>query len=389
MSTSINKSTIVALKHLEHDFYKFMKHTTEYEYNAPIVNNERMIMHNNNIKTELKSHINVVELNLEENLSRIHKFICDNFLEMETYKIKIPMRMTKWILQDCVIKALEDENGILSLCAYKLETVQLNDKTTQHFNIKLLCTDNSFRNRSYAKNLLKLIQQEFIKNDTTHGYFVSNINIRVGLSKLTYYYRPLNAEILLTAGFSGFKEADLQNNNKSIEDYYKIDQNLSLDIRELDITNDQYLHQLHNLYNENLARYSFAVVYDINEFKKLLYNENIKTYVVWDDNEIVDFVSYYVIYHESILNKKRKDIAVGNLFMYTTCNTTVYKMVKNILTIMAKNEVDMITILNNMENDILIETLNFIDSQTYNYVYTFNWHSLQLKPNQIGPMFYF
>lgn len=389
MTNLVNKNTIVALKHLEHDFFKLMKHTTDYTYNDVIVNNDRMLLHNNNIKAEIKSHIQSTKLDLHTDINKIHSFINDNLLEKETYKIKIPIRMITWLLDKCIIQVLEDSNGILCLCAYKIEKIQLNDKIDNQINIKMLCTDNRYRNKKYAKYLLKLIQRNQINEDCTHGYFMSNINIRVGLAKLTYYYRPINPDILLQAGFSGFKESDFKNSNKSIQDYYKIDTSYSLNIKPLNIDYVQYLDKVFELYEDTRQKYNFSIVYSKDEFKEMLFNENVKTYLVWNDDEIVDFVSYYVFYHESIINKQRRDISVANLFMYTTNHTTPYKLIKNLLTILAENNIDMITMLDNMENDILVETMNFINSQTHNYVYLFNWHHLPIKPLQIGPIFYF
>jgi hypothetical protein len=128
---------------------------------------------------------------------------------------------------------------------------------------------------------------------------------------MKYYYRPINPEILLTAGFSGFNEGDLKNDNNSISSFYKISNVKTLDLCKYD--KDKYdFNQIYDLYKENMQQYSFSNNYTSDQLKQILCNKAITTWCVvsnCDNNKtetckIIDFVCTYNVQHESKKNKK-------------------------------------------------------------------------------------
>ena len=383
----LQKGTILALRHLKKTFYKFMMHGLTYKYNSIIMPKNRLLAQCDMVKIDLNEFTKIKDLNIDEHFNKIYKFINDNFLDQETYRIKIPIDLLKWFLYDCKIKALVDKSeDILSLVAYRTDCLQIECDINEHVNIKLVCTDKLYRHRRFAKRLLAILEKDCINNNSMSGFYMSNIGFMKPFCQLKYYYRPINPEILILSGFSGFKEADLKNKNNNIIDYYKLQEELSLDLK---VIKKDDMDTIYELYNENRDRYNFSHVYTQDDLTKILCSDAITAYCVWKNNEIIDFFGYYKIYHESIVNKKRRDIVVGNVFMYTTVNTTVYNLFKNILTLMASHNIDLLSILNNQDSDSIIEPLQFMDSESFNYIYLFNWYVLEFKPNQIGSITHF
>ncbi len=376
------KYTVLALRHLKKTFYKFMMHGLTYKYNSHIVPKESLVTHCKTIKTDLKDYISVKNLDMKDDFSKIYNFISRNFFEQETYRIKVPTYLLKWFLDGCTVKALMSDDDILSLVAYKLDRVQIDDIVTEHVNVKLVTTDKFYRNKHLAEKLLAILEKECIDDGHISSVFMSNIGFMKPFAQLKYYYRPINPEILIQAGFSGFKEADLKNRDQNILEYYRINTDYSSGFTFKPLQRED-TERVYELYNENREKYNYSHLYTGEELTNMLCNDAVSTYCVWKNGEIEDFVSFYKVYHESVVNRERRDVVVGNVFMYTTVNTTVYTLFKNLLTLMASQNIDLMSTLNNQDIDCIIEPLQFLDSESYNYVYLFNWHVLDFKPDQI------
>ena len=108
-----------------------------------------------------------------------------------------------------------------------------------------------------------------------------------------------------------------------------------------------------------------------NSFKRFN-NNHIKTFILIENNNILDFISYYSIDINIIKsNETTKD---GYLYYYTNNSNNLHKMISLLLHKLSEDNIDSFIALDIMENNIdILEDLKFIKKNSnYNYYFLIN-----------------
>lgn len=363
------------------------------QHNAPIAESERLTnLSKYFVDTTLKSHMsykhtNVCNLSSYE-MSRLHTFLCDNFFEKETYRVKISLTFLRALIQNHELFYIENDDNLVSLIILNIDDVKIENIQTKFMNIKFICTNKSYRNKHLAGKLLRHVQLYYLQSEEQilSGIYSSNLNFGKFTSKLRFFYRPINPNVLISAGFNGFKEADLKISNEELKAYYKLDTSYTLQMRSY---NSDQFDCIYELYINSLSKYTLTIKYEKEYLRNLLANDDVVTYCVYENGEIVDFVSYFKTYHETALSGKKQDIQIGTVFIYSTETTNIYKLIRNLLVKMYENNVDMLAMTDNMESDSIFELCKFVDSQSFDFVYLYNWNINTIPSNAVGGMICF
>jgi hypothetical protein len=100
------------------------------QHNAPIAESERLTnLSKYFVDTTLKSHMsykhtNVCNLSSYE-MSRLHTFLCDNFFEKETYRVKISLTFLRALIQNHELFYIENDDNLVSLIILNIDDVKI------------------------------------------------------------------------------------------------------------------------------------------------------------------------------------------------------------------------------------------------------------------------
>lgn len=366
------------------------------QHNAPIADSERL----NNLSkyfvdTTLKSHMSYKHTNVSNltsyEMSRLHTFLCDNFFEKETYRIKISLTFLRALIQNHELFYIEDDDNLVGLIVLNIDDVEIENVQTKFMNIKFVCTNKSYRNKHLTGKLLRHVQLYYLQSEKQimSGIYSSNLNFGKFTSKLRFFYRPINPNVLISAGFNGFKEADLKISNDELKTYYKLDMSYTLQMRNYDSNQSDQFDRIYDLYINSLSKYALTIKFEKEYLRNLLANDDVVTYCVYENNEIVDFISYFKTYHETALTGKKQDIQIGTVFLYSTEITNAYRLIRNLLIKMFENNVDMLAMTDNMASDSIFELCKFVDSQSFDFIYLYNWNVSPIPSNAVNGMICF
>ena len=134
-----------------------------------------------------------------------------------------------------------------------------------------------------------------------------------------------------------------------------------------------------------MHHYDFHPVYTLEEFKHIFYNNQfVKSYVLVEDDKVVDFISYYVL--PSLIKNNNKQINTAYLYYYTTTNTSLLLLLSDLLVVAKADQMDMLNMLNIMDNSSMIESLKFKEGTGILNYNIYNWKTANISNNKIGKM---
>lgn len=270
--------------------------------------------------------------------------------------------------------------GIIGCSIYK---TTIYDKTNLFAHVVLLCAHNMYRKTNITQTMInELIRYLYVTHKISYGLFSSTKKLFQPVSVYSTYIRPLNYIKLCDAGFIK------KTTNKIM--LVKKEENINyISMKE------SHLNDVYDVYSKYIIRFNLCCKYTKEEFFYLLFNNLVKSYVIMENDKIVDFVSYYTFQYE-------KDINVAQLFLYTS-NTECYdELICNLLNIIS-DDVDMLlindigTIGETILTSVYKNTNEDSDQETYTKIYEygflkqnkkyvnfFNWKSPYLPSNLIS-----
>jgi glycylpeptide N-tetradecanoyltransferase len=259
---------------------------------------------------------------------------------------------------------------------------QINKNIIDTVEINFLCVHPKLRHKRLTTVLIKEISRLYQLRGFSHAFYMTDRYLPKPFSTVDYYYRPLNVHTLLKTGFLHLEDKTTEND---LAKFYKIlnkPHNKNF-VKMCDI----HLESAYEILAKYLQKYNFHPIFSRKKFDHLFHNNDfITTYVLEDDNKtVLDLISYYKVQSNVSKNSMtQKLIKTANLFYYTSFEETPYRLVHDILVI-AKNEgIDLFSALNVMENNDILQELNFtIGTKKFHY-YFWNWKCRDLNKTQIG-----
>ena len=311
----------------------------------------------------------------------------------------------KFFIQNGECLVLQFEDNILGTISYTKQNLVINNKNEDFINVNFLCIHPKYRNQGTQKMVHLLIDEvtrKCVNNKYNSGIFTTNKKVARPISAIRYYNRPLNYNKLHKHNFISIDSDNNSNNlhkrfleNVDPPDHY-------INVTSEDIKNNNYMEEIHKLYNEYMSRYNLYVNYSKEELEKILFNDNVDVYILKNkNNKIVDFLSYFN--YTKAIKDSDEQINISHLYLYTCLTEDIQLLISNFIrTVSKNNNTDLITITDNMQNsEALLSELKHFDIDSDNddyekvydykfgkspiksYINLFNWQCPQMKPNQI------
>jgi len=348
----------------------------------------------------LPSSLEWINVNLKDELmmNKVVEFLQLYYLPDEQDKF-IPVYSTsfiKWMLgiTGFLIAIVSKSNStICGVVGGMVKTMTVFDKTEKFGSVKFLCALPLYRKKKIAYTLIDESVRRLVKLGVKQGYFVTERCVPSPVTTIRYYDRPINYIKL-----QKIKYIDIGGEPEKVQTKFDLKTSVSHNYVEM---TKEHIEMVYVLYNKYIVKYNVYIQYTQTELETLLLNECVNSYVVLDNNNVVDFISYYKLTYNVIGSDEK--INTGVLFLYTCINKACDEMVENILKFAKINELDLFTVNDTMMIRDVLFTKDYTieeesDIESYDRVFEhkfirstktlhlnyFNWKCPTMKSNQVS-----
>jgi hypothetical protein len=136
----------------------------------------------------------------------------------------------------------------------------------------------------------------------------------------------------------------------------------------ININNINYYNNCYELYTKYVSKFTVHEIFTKEQFINSFNNDHIVTYVLVDNNIVLDFISYYYI-NISLIDNPDENMKDGYLYYYSNTSNNLYKMFQLLLHKLKEDNIDSFLALNIMDTESsILEEFKFIaDSKDFNY----------------------
>lgn len=305
--------------------------------------------------------------------------------EGDDFSLEYSPSMLKWYLNIpndnkniCLGLRLKDNNRLVGVISGIFFKGSFYKNMVNVMDVNFFCINPKLRCKGLAEKMIDEITRKcIIENNVYHSVFSCSRKIPNNICELKYYHRPLNFIKLVETNFYDIpNDVCIQSANENFKLHYNSNNNF----RKININDIDKIHELLNNYFDN---FSIHFIFTKEQIKYLFINDFVDSYV-WDSNgEITDFISYYKIKYRTINPNKEsnKYINIAQIFYYANFKNTLYTLGKNILIKAKENNMDVFNCLNDMNNNEIIDNLNFTEGTGILRHYLYNWIVNKLEPS--------
>lgn len=246
-------------------------------------------------------------------------------------------------------------------------SVSIFDKISIVFETSFLCINKKIRHKNLASIMIKEALRRMYYNKHSYGYYTTHLKLPNSLTSAKFFHRPINVKKLFDINFLP------KSNGISISSYekiYKTNKKLKLNMRKI---KESDLEICYNKLNEFNKKFKIHQIFTLEEFKhKYFYsNKIIDSYVVETNNNITDFISVCYINSRVFNNSKYSDYSIAQIYNYFYENLLT-DLVDDLLYFMKENNIDVVNCINQMDNQIFTDKLNFKEGTGELHFYFWN-----------------
>lgn len=318
-------------------------------------------------------------LNINDNIcEEISIFLEKYYVGSDEYRLYYSKDMIKWMLYPYngiyLGVRIRADNRLVGIITANIKKNNICDKNLNTAEINLLCVHPKLRKKGLTVLLLKeLTRRGYLQGLTTAVYTIGK-QITPPISTADFYHYSINKDVLLETNFiSPFKEVNVNLPKNTISKFKKM---------ELSHTKQAF-----NIFNNYINRFKYYPIMDYDEFVHTFINDFVISYVIEKDGVVEDFISYYILPYKVLSPNKYKYINAGYLYYHTCSKNTFYMLLKNILIIAKKNNIDTFNVLNIMDHKHVLDTFGFNKGTgTVNY-YIYNFSIKKISNSYIAKYF--
>ncbi|CAF1344154.1 unnamed protein product, partial [Didymodactylos carnosus] len=244
------------------------------------------------------------------------------------------------------------------------------DKEVSMVEINFLCVHKKLRLKRMAPVLIK----EITRRVNCEGIFQAAYTAG-------YWHRSLNVKKLLAVKFSHLgRNMTLQRTQK----LFKLPETTHIKgFREM---NDRDVPQAWKLLTQYLRKFELAPVFSEHEFEYLCSNRSniVSSYVVENDGEVTDFISYYHLSSTIMNHPQYKTLNAGYLYYHAACKTPLVDLVTDCLVSAHNTGFDVFNALDLMDNKEFLEKLKFGAGDGNLQYYIYNWKCPQMDAEKVA-----
>ena len=338
-------------------------------------------------------HFSEFDIESENDLQELYVLLCENYVEDydSLFRFEYSMEFLKWALKPpgwkkdwhVAIKSEKDKKLMAFICAVPCK-FRIRTNSIDSVEVNFLCIEKSLRSKRLAPLLIKEVTRRVNLEGIFQALYTAGISLPEPVGSAQYYHRPLNFKKLLDCGFTYLPPGK---SVEQMENYYKLPSKSAFSIRPLC---EDDLPRVMVLLGDYLKKFKLAHQLDLEECRHwfLPREKVIYSYVIVENDEILDFFSFYSI-PSSILNQPEiphKTIEVAYLFYYSvSAEIRLLPLIKTALQEAARLGFDVLNCLDLMENDgNLLNALKFGAGDGQLRFYLYNWKTKPFKSNEIG-----
>lgn len=338
-----------------------------------------------------------INLNDDATMEGVVKFLRLYYLidVKKKFKLDYTSEFIRWTLGKSgmmIAIVTKEHNNICGVIGATFKNVTVFDKTEKFGTVDFLCAHPTYRGKKIAYTLIDEITRRIVQMGVQQGCFTTERCVPSPSSVIRYYHRPINYIKLQKFGFT-----DVGGKPEVVQQKLKISGEISQSIQKLD---NCHMPEVRLLYKKYTNRFSVCCNYTDQELEELLINKFVKSYVVVEDNKVIDFFSYYILPY--FMDGQAEKINTAYLFLYSCENYPGGSMIDNLLKILTNDGFDLLNVndTGSMSDILLTKNLNIdedSDFESYEHVYEqrflkgsgklylnfFNWKCPQVRSRRV------
>jgi glycylpeptide N-tetradecanoyltransferase len=274
------------------------------------------------------------------------------------------------------------DNLLIGFIGATIINMQINKNNFDAIQPIFICIHPKFRNKRLSPVMISELSRRAANLGYNKGVFTTNKSLSCAISKMDYYQRPINVDIL---NETGIIKIDKSINFDEVKKSYYLSSKPS---NKLFVPlNEKYIDDAQELLNNYLQKYNIYQIFSREEFVHIFFdNIFVKSYVLLDDDGItIDFVSYYKTTLRTSTDPI-KYISKATLYYYTCFDETAYRLANDIMICSKLDNVDLFCAYDVLENKDMLKELKFDQSNQHNNLCLYNWRCRPLQITQVGLM---
>jgi hypothetical protein len=303
----------------------------------------------------------------------ISNFLLNNYVEDENFRYNYSAEFINWYILDSINIGLYNNDELIGFICGKKINLCLNKINTSIAEIDFLCIKKTFRNNKLCQLLLNKLKEEFNKIGIYNAIFTSEHKYPNQITHANYFIKLINPKYLYEIKYINSipKNIDLPK-IKGSKQLIKLEKH------------EEYL-KCFDLYKKYIINFDCYEIFNEESFIERFMNNHINIFGLIDNNILIDFISYYYI-NINVL-KQNKTTRDGYLYIYSNNSNNLHKMISLLLHKLKDNNIDTFIALDIMENNTILEDLNFIHKQSdYNY-YLFD-NNIKINNNKMAKILF-
>ncbi|XP_018561998.1 glycylpeptide N-tetradecanoyltransferase 1-like [Anoplophora glabripennis] len=331
-------------------------------------------------------------LNLDEPLvlKELYTLLNENYVEDDDcmFRFDYQPEFLKWALQPpgwkkewhCGVRVVKSRRLVGFISAIPA-TLNIYKKKQRMVEINFLCVHKKLRSKRVAPVLIREITRRVHLNGLFQAVYTAGIVLPKPVSTCTYWHRSLNPKKLIEVKFSHLsRNMTMQ---RTLKLYKLPDKPKTPGFRKMTVAD---IPLAHKLLVEYLSRFDLAPLFSEEDFVHWFMPRTniIDSFVVENEGQITDFVSYYTLPSTVMHHPVHKNLKAAYSF-YNVSQATPWCTLMTDALISAKQlNFDVFNALDLMDNGEFLEQLKFGIGDGKLQYYLYNWKCPSMLPNNIG-----
>jgi predicted DNA-binding antitoxin AbrB/MazE fold protein len=337
----------------------------------------------------------IVDITETEEIENIISFINDNSKENRGFKFFHTLNGIIWEMgENAKFACVRCGENICGVIGYSKKKVRIYDDVTHMMMPMFMTVGKKYRSMGMGRMLINMVINESIAQDINQGMFFTERLISTPITEIRFFFRPLDYLHLHNSGFVDLGDVDIN----VTHDKTKIRLRPGKNFKVVDKTKEN-INIVFNFYKKYMETFTLSQEMSIEEIEKYLFSkDNVKTILVYENGEPVDFISYNFYF---LKNDKGDVVKCGNLLMYSSLETREDILVIDLMKqmsldgchaffmndLMGNSSVSLSTpkfIWEDYEDEETCFDLNFVSTNKVLMINFFNWKCQSLKTTTVS-----
>lgn len=323
-------------------------------------------------------------------LKELYTLLNENYVEDEDsmFRFDYPPDFLKWALQppgwsrDWHVGVRISKSGrLVGFISAIPATVSIYSVKQKLVEINFLCVHKKLRSKRVAPVLIREITRRVNQKGIFQAVYTAGVILPKPVGTCRYWHRSLNPKKLIEVKFSHLsRNMTMQ---RTLRLFKLPDKPEIPGFRKLVMDDVQ---KAHKLLQEYLNKFDLVPIFTEEEFKHWFIPQPgiVDTYVVQDNNEITDMVSFYTLPSTVMHHPVHRSIKAAYSYYNVAKKTKLVDLMRSALITARNDGFDVFNALDLMENSTFLEDLKFGIGDGNLQYYLYNWKCPPIPPEKIG-----